>query len=72
MTEDHYDYGKNDLFAVVIILKQLLLKEQFNEFIKEIGYEMDILDGKVSSIPLNIFLNKIGFPVNWRDIINYD
>ena len=72
MTEDHYDYGKNDLFAVVIILKQLLLKDQFNEFIREIGYEMDILDGKVSSIPLNIILNKIGFPTNWRDIINYE
>ena len=33
---------------------------------------MDILDGKVSSVPLNIILNKIGFPTNWRDIINYE
>lgn len=72
MTENHYDYGKNDLFAVVIILKQLLTKKEFNEFIREIGYEMDILDGRVNSVPLNIILNKIGFPINWRDIMNYD
>ena len=69
-TEDHYDYGKNDLFAVVIILKQLLTEKEFNEFIREISYEIDVLDGKVHSIPLNIFLNKIGFPSNWRDIMN--
>lgn len=69
-TEDHYDYGKNDLFAVVIILKQLLTEKEFNEFIREISYEIDILDGKVNTIPLNIFLNKIGFPSNWRDIMN--
>ena len=69
-TEDHYDYGKNDLFAVVIILKQLLTEKEFNEFIREISYEIDVLDGKVQSIPLNIFLNKIGFPSNWRDIMN--
>lgn len=70
MTDDHYDYGKNDLFAVVIILKQLLTEKEFNEFIREISYEIDILDGKVNTIPLNIFLNKIGFPSNWRDIMN--
>ena len=72
MTEDHYDYGKNDLFAVVIILKQLLTEKEFNEFIREIGYEIDILDGKVNTIPLNLFLNKIGFPTNWREIMNME
>ena len=69
-TEDHYDYGKNDLFAVVIILKQLLTEREFNEFIKEVSYEIDVLSGRINTIPLNIFLNKIGFPSNWRDIMN--
>lgn len=72
MTENHYDYGKNDLFAIVIILKQLLTEKEFNEFIRELGYEIDILDGKINTIPLNIILNKIGFPSNWRDIMNYE
>lgn len=68
MTDDHYDYGKNDLFAVVIMLKELLTEDEFNEFISELGYEIDILDGKVNTVPLNFILNKIGFPSNWRDI----
>ncbi len=68
-TDNHYDYGKNDLYAIVIVLKQLLTESEFRNFIYEVGYEIDILDGKVSSVPLNIILNNIGFPSNWRDII---
>ena len=64
-----YLFGKNDLYAVVIMLKQLLGEEEFRAFIYEIGYEIDILDGKVEVIPLTIILKNIGFPNNWRDII---
>ena len=70
MTDDEYDYGKNDLFAVIIIMKQMLRIEEFNELIFEIGYEIDILDGKVDTVPLELILNKIGFPSNWREIEN--
>lgn len=66
--DDHYIYGKNDLFAVVIMLKELLTEKEFTEFISELGYEIDILDGKVNVVPLNLILNKLGFPNNWRDI----
>ena len=66
--DDHYIYGKNDLFAVVIMLKELLTEKEFTEFITELGYEIDILDGKVNVVPLNLILNKLGFPNNWRDI----
>lgn len=68
--ENEYAYGKNDLFAVVIMMKQLLSDSEFSEFIEEIGYEIDILDGKVQVVPLNVILHKIGFPDNWRDIKN--
>ncbi|MBE6160325.1 MAG: Abi family protein [Lactobacillales bacterium] len=68
MKDDHYIYGKNDLFAVVIMLKELLTEQEFNEFISELGYEIDLLDGKINVIPTNIILNCIGFPNNWRDI----
>lgn len=70
MTDDEYDYGKNDLFAIIIIMKQMLRIEEFNELIFEIGYEIDILDGKVDTVPLELILNKIGFPSNWREIEN--
>ncbi len=70
MTDDEYNFGKNDLYALVLIEKQMLTQDEFKELMYEIGYEIDILDGKVDTVPLNIILNKIGFPDNWRDIIN--
>ena len=72
MIDDEYVYGKNDLYSVVIIFKQMLSEDEFKEFINEIGYEIDILEGKTNVLPINNFLNKIGFPENWRDIINID
>lgn len=72
MTDDEYNYGKNDLYALIIIMKQMLQEEEFHDLIYEIGYEIDILDGKVDTVPLNLILNKIGFPNNWRDIANLD
>ena len=68
MTDGEYNYGKNDLFSVVIIMRQLLTDKEFREFINEIGYEIDMLEGKTNILPINNFLNKIGFPDNWREI----
>ena len=70
--DGEYKYGKNDLFALVIIFKQMLQDEEFTDLINELSYEIDILDGKVDTVPLNIILNKIGFPNNWRDITKLD
>lgn len=72
MTDNEYNYGKNDLFSVVIIMKQMLTDDEFRELINEIGYEIDILEGKTNTVPINNFLNKIGFPSNWREIIELD
>ena len=38
----------------------------------EVGYEIDILEGKTNILPINNFLNKIGFPDNYRDILDLD
>ncbi|MDD2435048.1 MAG: Abi family protein [Bacilli bacterium] len=70
MTDDEYIYGKNDLYAIIIIMKQMHNEEEFKELINEIGYEVEVLDGKVDTVPLNTILNKIGFPDNWREIVN--
>ena len=72
MTDDEYNYGKNDLFALVIIMRQMLTDEEFRELIFELGYEVDVLDGKVDVIPINALLNRIGFPDNWRDIVDIE
>ena len=67
-TDGEYNYGKNDLFAVVIIFKQLLTQSEFSDFINEVGFEIDMLAGKTNILPIDSILNKIGFPSNWRDI----
>ena len=70
MIDDEYIYGKNDLFAVVIILKYMLSKNEFNDFLSEIEKEMDILTHSIKSINMNNILDKIGFPNNWNEIKN--
>lgn len=71
-TDEEYIFGKNDLFSVVIMLKRLLTAEEFREFAYEMGYEIDILEGRIDVVPLISILNRIGFPENWRDIIDMD
>lgn len=68
-SDGEYMYGRNDLFALMIIMKELLTKEEFNDMMYQIGYEIDVLDGKVDTVPLKVILNKIGFPDNFRTII---
>lgn len=66
--ENEYVYGKNDLFALLIIMKQMLTEKEFVDLVNETSYEIDILDGIVDTVPLDTILNKIGFPNNWKDI----
>lgn len=70
MMDEEYIYGKNDLFALVIMLKYMLKDEEFRHLVYEIDYEISQLDGKVSTVPIETILNRIGFPNNWREIIN--
>ena len=71
-TDGEYHFGKNDLFALMVIMKRMLSKDEFKELVNEVGYEIDVLDGKVDAVPLNVILNKIGFPNNWRELSNID
>ncbi|MBO5096654.1 MAG: Abi family protein [Bacilli bacterium] len=68
MMDGEYIYGKEDLFAVIIILKQLLREEDFTLMLNEISYELDILDGKLNVIPINKVLDKMGFPENYKEL----
>lgn len=66
--DGEYIYGKNDLFALVIMMKDLLIDDEFKMLINEIEYEVKLLDSIINIIPLNSILNKIGFPDNWMEI----
>lgn len=68
MVDNEYIYGKNDLFAVMIIFKEMLTEKEFRDMMNEISYEIDVLEGKVTTVPTRIILNKIGFPDNFRKI----
>lgn len=69
---DEYIYGKDDLFALLIILKQMLRRDDFRLLIKELEYEIQVLEGKLESISIGKVLDKMGFPINYMEIEGID
>ena len=69
---DEYIYGKNDLFALVIILKFILKEDDFTLFINEVSYELDRLSGKLETIKIDKVLHAMGFPNNYKEIVRLD
>ena len=67
-TDEEYIYGKNDIFAVVIMLKYMLNESDFTDFINEVDYDLSYLDGKIESVPQSKILDRMGFPSNWKEI----
>lgn len=70
--DGEYIYGKGDLFALIIILKYMLRKDEFTLLINELSYEIDILEGKLNVINIDKVLDMIGFPKNYKEIARLD
>lgn len=68
--DDEYIYGKNDVFAVIIIFKMMLEDSEFRLMLKEFEYELEKLDGRVDSIPVEKILDTMGVPKNYMDILD--
>ncbi len=68
-TNDEYIYGKNDLFAIVIILKQLLRKDDFFLLMSELEYEIQILADRLKTISIEKVLDRMGFPINYGEMV---
>ncbi|NLC48549.1 MAG: Abi family protein [Tenericutes bacterium] len=66
--EDDYIYGKQDIFALIIILKQVLTKDNFKMMMNEIDYEIDWLSSKLKVIDIHKVLYRMGFPDNYKEI----
>ena len=66
--DDEYIYGKHDIFALLIILKELLTTDDFKMMMNEIEYEIDWLSSKLKSIDISKVLYRMGFPDNYRQI----
>ena len=65
---DEYIYGKNDLFAIIIILKQLLRKDDFFLLMSELEYEIQVLSDRLKTIKIDKVLDCMGFPKNYQEI----
>ena len=66
--DDKYIFGKSDIFALIIILKQMLTFSNFKMMMNEIDYEIDWLGSKLKSIDVQKVLYRMGFPENYKQI----
>lgn len=68
MMNNEYIYGKNDLFALILILKSFLKDSEVKDLVLEIDNAVNNLEYNLRSIPVAKVLDKMGFPENWKDI----
>lgn len=68
--QGNYIKGVKDLFSIIIILKELLTKEEFARFYTLIVIEIEELSSVVSSININKILNKMGFPKKYKELLD--
>ena len=66
---DEYIYGKNDLFAIVLILKQMFRKDDFFLLMSELEFEIQILSDRLKTIPVEKVFDRMGFPINYGEIV---
>lgn len=66
----NFTQGRNDLFALVLILKYILRDEEFRTFLHEIDYEVSILEGKLKTIKIDVILNKMGFTKDYMKLLD--
>lgn len=68
MKKGQYIKGKNDLFAVVIVLKYLLDEDTFSDFISKLDTSITTLLNSINILQPTQLYKYMGFPENWRDI----
>lgn len=68
-TNNRYNIGKNDLFAIVIALKLLLSEDDYKKFHSKLFSRIMSIQSKLKTITLNNVLNAMNFPNNWHDIL---
>ena len=67
-----YIKGKNDIFALIIILKQMLSKDEFMHMMDEINLKLQDLTWQIKSVKINKLYDTLGFPENYMDLINIE
>ena len=67
-----YIKGKNDIFALIIILKQMLTKDEFMHMMDEVNLKLQDLTWQIKSVKINKIYDTLGFPENYMDLINIE
>ncbi len=70
--DGEYIYGKNDVFALIIILKRMLSQYEFSNMIDEMNRSIKNLEYNLHTIPIDKILDRMGFPKNWENIKNIE
>lgn len=68
--DGEYMYGKNDIFALIIIIKQLITEVEFKNLTEEIKHALENLEYNLNTITIVKVLDRMGFPENWQDLMN--
>lgn len=63
-----YSYGKRDLFACLIVLKTMLSDRDFKALCNLLEETLNELKSKLSILPLEDVLTKMGFSKDWEKI----
>ena len=71
-TDGGYESGKQDLFALLIIMKQMLSQEEFKNMTLELEMQMNNLDYNLHTISLQKIMKRMGFPDNWKQLMNIE
>lgn len=70
--DNEYVQGKNDLFALIIILRQMLTTNDFKNMSMELDNIIETLNYNLHTIEITDVLNRMGFPVNWKELANIE
>ena len=70
--DGEYVQGKNDLFALFIILRQMLSTEDMKNLISEMSTLLENLEYNLNTITIDKVLDRMGFPYNWKEIANIE
>ncbi len=68
--EDGYTKGKNDIFALIIILRELLGQDDVNNMMIEVDRALENLEYNLHTLPIQTILDRMGFPKNYMEIKN--
>jgi abortive infection bacteriophage resistance protein len=66
-----YQYGKNDLFAVVIAFRYLIPNKDFHAFKTKLSHLIDNVSNNLTHMDNDELLERMGFPTNWKQITRY-